>query len=214
MNTYSISNSSIKYIESNPDELILIKTVNVKILPMYSDVTIPFYATSGSAGCDVRAYLTKENGYANNKLVIKPNETIAVPTGLKFQLPEGFEMQIRPRSGLSLKTKLRVANSPGTLDCVPAGTNILTLNGEKKVEDIFETCTKEKEIIYSFNEEKNEIEEDILTEIWKVDDLELLKIETEDGTSVVIPKNKTVFTKRGWVEAKDLTENDEILSYK
>jgi len=90
--------------------------INVKILKMYDDVTIPFYATSGSAGCDVRAYLTDKNGYPNNKLVIRPCETIAVPTGLRFGLPEGYEMQIRPRSGLSLKTKLRVANSPGTLD--------------------------------------------------------------------------------------------------
>jgi len=91
-------------------------TIDVKIVRIYPDVSIPFYATDGSAGCDVRAYLTKENGYPNGKICIKTGETIAIPTGLKFQLPKGYEMQIRPRSGLSLKTKLRIGNSPGTLD--------------------------------------------------------------------------------------------------
>lgn len=97
--------------EENPSNII-----DVKIVPMYPDVSIPFYATEGSAGCDVRAYLTKENGYPNGKICIKTGETIAIPTGLKFQLPKDYEIQIRPRSGLSLKTKLRIANSPGTLD--------------------------------------------------------------------------------------------------
>jgi dUTP pyrophosphatase len=109
-------NPNIRMIEANPDGIILIKTIDVKVLQMYPDVELPFYATAGSAGCDIRAYLTKENGYLNNKLCIRAGDTAAIPTGLKFQLPAGYEMQIRPRSGLSLKTKLRVANSPGTLD--------------------------------------------------------------------------------------------------
>lgn len=109
-------NSNIRIVDANPDGIILIKSINVKVLQMYPDVELPFYATSGSAGCDVRAYLTKENGYPENKICIRAGGTVAIPTGLKFQLPAGYEMQIRPRSGLSLKTKLRIGNPPGTLD--------------------------------------------------------------------------------------------------
>jgi dUTP pyrophosphatase len=123
MSSYTVSNSSVQVIEQKS-----LTMVDIKILPMYSDVTMPFYATSGSAGCDVRAYLTEKNGYPTGKLRIQSGETIAIPTALKFQLPEGYEMQIRPRSGLSLKTKLRVANSPGTLDCDFLGQLMIILD--------------------------------------------------------------------------------------
>ena len=85
--------------------------INVSVCAMYPDVEIPKYQTSGSAGCDVKAYLLPLNG-----IEIKPQQTILIPTGLRFSVPDGYEMQIRPRSGLSLKTKLRIGNSPGTLD--------------------------------------------------------------------------------------------------
>lgn len=68
---------------------------------------LPNYATSGSAGCDIRS---------NEDVVLGPNETKLVHTGIYIKVPEGFECQVRPRSGLSLKTGLRVANSPGTID--------------------------------------------------------------------------------------------------
>ena len=123
MESYTTSNSMFTFIENKT-----VKLINVKVLQMYPDVTIPFYATSGSAGCDIRAYLTDKNGYANGKLRIQSGETKAIPTGLKFQLPEGYEMQIRPRSGLSLKTKLRVANSPGTLDSDYTGELMIILD--------------------------------------------------------------------------------------
>lgn len=69
----------------------------------------PEKATSGSAGYDIRADITED-------LIIKPNETVAVPTGLYISMPEYMECQIRPRSGLSFKTGLRVSNAPGTID--------------------------------------------------------------------------------------------------
>lgn len=68
---------------------------------------IPFYATPGSAGCDLVAAQT---------VVIAPGEKVIVPTGLAFEIPEGIEMQIRPRSGISIKTDLHIFNSPGTID--------------------------------------------------------------------------------------------------
>jgi dUTP pyrophosphatase len=68
---------------------------------------IPGYARQGDAGMDL---------YAVEDLLIKQGETVLVRTGLKVAIPRGYEIQIRPRSGLSLKTPLRVANSPGTID--------------------------------------------------------------------------------------------------
>lgn len=68
---------------------------------------VPKYETIGAAGMDVRC---------NEKVVLQPKETKLIPTGIYMAIPDGFELQVRPRSGLSLKTKFRVANSPGTID--------------------------------------------------------------------------------------------------
>lgn len=68
---------------------------------------IPSYAKPGDAGMDV---CSAEEKY------IKPGETVIVATGLKLAIPEGYEIQVRPRSGISFKTPLRISNSPGTID--------------------------------------------------------------------------------------------------
>ena len=74
-----------------------------------SDNPLPEYETSGSAGLDLRAYLKEP-------IALKPLQRVLVPTGLYIELPEGFEAQVRPRSGLALKKGLSVLNSPGTVD--------------------------------------------------------------------------------------------------
>jgi len=74
-----------------------------------SNHQLPEYATPLSAGMDIRANLPEP-------IVIKPLERKLVPTGLFIELPEGFEAQIRPRSGLSIKKGITVLNSPGTID--------------------------------------------------------------------------------------------------
>lgn len=79
----------------------------VLIKKLSEDAVIPKYATSGSAGFDFVAIEDVE---------ISPGETKLIKTGLAFAIPQGFEIQVRPRSGLSLKTKLRVSNAPGTID--------------------------------------------------------------------------------------------------
>ena len=68
---------------------------------------LPKYARLGDAGMDV---------FAAEDILVKPGQTVIIPTGLKFAIPEGYEIQVRPRSGISLKTPLRIANSPGTID--------------------------------------------------------------------------------------------------
>lgn len=88
----------------------------VEIVKTHPDVIIPEYQTSLSAGCDVRAYLADKTKFPDGKLYLERGVTVLIPTGLKFSVPDGYEMQIRPRSGLSSKTKVRIANSPGTLD--------------------------------------------------------------------------------------------------
>lgn len=81
--------------------------INIKIRRIHPDAVIPKYATELAAGFDLVAV---------EDVIIAPGETALVPTGLAVEIPPGYEMQVRPRSGISLKTKLRVANSPGTVD--------------------------------------------------------------------------------------------------
>ena len=83
------------------------EVVKVCIEMCHPEAKKPAYARPGDAGMDI---------YAVEEAVIAPGETMIVRTGLKLAIPEGYEVQIRPRSGLSLKTPLRVANSPGTID--------------------------------------------------------------------------------------------------
>ena len=74
-----------------------------------SDNPLPLYETTGSAGMDLRAQLQEP-------VMLKPLQRALIPTGLYIELPDGFEAQIRPRSGLALKKGVTVLNSPGTID--------------------------------------------------------------------------------------------------
>jgi dUTP pyrophosphatase len=86
----------------------MMSTQEVKIVCM-DGATMPAYATPGSAGVDLRAHLQVP-------LDIRPGETVMVSTGLRVQLPQGMEMQVRSRSGLAAKHGVVVANAPGTVD--------------------------------------------------------------------------------------------------
>ncbi|RMD94838.1 MAG: dUTP diphosphatase [Alphaproteobacteria bacterium] len=77
-------------------------------------VPLPDFATAGAAGADIRANLALEHREAG--LTLAPGARALVPAGFAMALPEGFEAQIRPRSGLALKHGLTVLNSPGTID--------------------------------------------------------------------------------------------------
>lgn len=83
------------------------KVIRIPIELCREGAKIPVYAHLTDAGMDI---------YATEEITIKPGETKLIPTGLKVALPMGYELQVRPRSGMSLKTKLRVANAPGTID--------------------------------------------------------------------------------------------------
>ena len=75
----------------------------------HSNNPLPEYATSGSSGMDIRAYLEAP-------VEMQPLERVLVPTGLFIELPQGTEVQIRPRSGLAIKQGITCLNSPGTID--------------------------------------------------------------------------------------------------
>jgi len=83
--------------------------VAVQVLPHGDGLPLPAYATPGSAGVDLVAAVEAP-------LVLAPGARAAVPTGIALALPEGYEGQIRPRSGLALRHGLAVLNSPGTID--------------------------------------------------------------------------------------------------
>ena len=104
------------------------KKITVKIIN-HSSNPLPSYATGGSSGMDIRAYL-------NEPLVLEPLQRAAVPTGLFVELPEGFEAQIRPRSGLALKNGITCLNTPGTIDSDYRGeikVILINLSGERQV---------------------------------------------------------------------------------
>lgn len=83
------------------------KNVNVKIKKLVPEAIVPSYQSTQAAGFDFHSV---------DSVVIMPNETKLVGTGLSFEVPDGLELQVRPRSGLSAKTGIRVSNSPGTVD--------------------------------------------------------------------------------------------------
>lgn len=81
--------------------------ITIPIEICHPDAKIPTYANLGDAGMDV---------YALEDITIAPGETKLIPTGIKVAIPHGYELQVRPKSGRALKTKMRVANTPGTID--------------------------------------------------------------------------------------------------
>lgn len=91
----------------NDTEGIAKKIIQIPFEKCHPDAIIPEYANTTDSGMDI---------FALDDYVIKPGETMLIPTGLKAALPPGYELQVRPKSGRALKTKLRVANTPGTID--------------------------------------------------------------------------------------------------
>lgn len=93
-------------------------------------VALPSYETTGAAGADVRANFPEG---ARGGIVLNPGERILVPTGLRVEIPLGYEIQVRPRSGLALKHGITLLNSPGTIDSDyrgPLGVIVLNAGAE------------------------------------------------------------------------------------
>jgi dUTP pyrophosphatase len=100
-----------------------VKIVNV------SDNQLPEYATNGSSGMDLRAWVKEA-------VILQPMERVLVPTGLFIEMPEGYEAQVRPRSGLAIRQGITCLNSPGTVDSDYRGEIkiiLINLSGEKQI---------------------------------------------------------------------------------
>ena len=118
--------------------------MTVKIINK-SDNNLPAYETSSSAGMDLRAYLPE------GPITLKPMQRTLVPTGLFMEIPEGYEGQVRPRSGLAIKHGITVLNTPGTIDADYRGevkiilvnlsdTNFVINSGERVAQIVFAKC--------------------------------------------------------------------------
>ena len=83
--------------------------IKILIKRLSKEVSLPKYETSGSSGMDLSANIDAD-------INIAPGKTAIIPTGLALSIPKGFEVQIRPRSGLAAKKKISVLNTPGTID--------------------------------------------------------------------------------------------------
>ncbi len=95
--------------------------INVKIWREANTINIPEYATPGSSGVDLCSTMY---------CMIKPGDQALIPTGIKLAIPEGYEAQIRPRSGLALNQKITIPNSPGTIDADYRGEVMVLLKNE------------------------------------------------------------------------------------
>ena len=100
--------------------------VLIRKLPGAEDLPAPDYATPGSAALDLRAAVGEE-------VILLPGERTLIPTGIRIAIPEGYEGQVRPRSGLALKHGIGLVNSPGTIDSDyrgPVQVIVINLGGE------------------------------------------------------------------------------------
>ena len=104
----------------------------ILIKKLFKKVILPKYETDGSSGMDLAACI-------NETIIIQPNNKAIIPTGISLSIPKGFEIQIRPRSGLAAKNTLTVLNTPGTIDSDYRGEiKVIIINlgiTEFKVED-------------------------------------------------------------------------------
>lgn len=122
--------------------------MEVKIINK-SDNQLPAYETVNSAGMDLRAYLPE------GPVTLKPMQRMLIPTGLFMEIPEGYEGQVRPRSGLAIKNGITVLNTPGTIDADYRGevkiilinlsdTDFVINSGERVAQIIFAKCEQMK----------------------------------------------------------------------
>jgi dUTP pyrophosphatase len=130
--------------------------MNIKIVNK-SNNPLPGYSTELSAGMDLRANL-------NEDIILKPLARILVPTGLFIQLPEGYEAQIRPRSGLALKHGITVLNTPGTIDADYRGEIGVILVNLSQEDFLIKNGERICQMIISKHESANWVEVNVLDE--------------------------------------------------
>ena len=147
-------------------------TINVPVINKSSN-ELPKYAHKGDAGFDLRANVEeiKNDNYLFNAIrfnattiILNPGGRVLIPTGLYMAIPEGYELQIRPRSGLALKYGITVVNTPGTIDAVYRGNIGVILKNDGTEPFIIEQGDRIAQGVLNKVEEANFIEVDSLDE--------------------------------------------------
>ncbi|MBQ2187927.1 MAG: dUTP diphosphatase [Bacteroidales bacterium] len=123
-----------------------------------SDNAMPAYETVNSAGMDLRAYLP------DGELVIKPMQRILVPTGLFMEIPVGYEGQVRPRSGLAIKSGITVLNSPGTIDADYRGEVKVILVNLSDTDFVIKSGDRIAQLVIAKHEQPDVVEVQTLSE--------------------------------------------------
>lgn len=162
----------------------LTKPVNIPVEICRDSVELPEYARLGDSGMDIRSAIDA---------TIMPGQTLVIPTGLQMAIPQGYEIQVRPRSGVSLKTPLRVANAPGTIDSGFRDEIGIIVSNNSSTEDL----DKEEMPIYGVGEKGSKPG---IYEIHKGDriaQIVLAKVETINFELVEPGKVKTIGVNRG-----------------
>lgn len=123
-----------------------------------SNNAMPAYETVNSAGMDLRAYLP------DGELVIKPMQRALVPTGLFMEIPVGYEGQVRPRSGLAIKSGITVLNSPGTIDADYRGEVKVILINLSDVDFVIKSGDRIAQLVIAKCEQMEVVEVETLSE--------------------------------------------------
>lgn len=123
-----------------------------------SDNAMPAYETANSAGMDLRAYLP------DGELVIKPMQRTLVPTGLFMEIPVGYEGQVRPRSGLAIKSGITVLNSPGTIDADYRGEVKVILVNLSDTDFVIKSGDRIAQLVIAKHEQPDVVEVQTLSE--------------------------------------------------
>ena len=147
-------------------------TINVPVINKSSN-ELPKYAHKGDAGFDLRAnveeikndnYLFNAIRFNDTTIILNPGGRVLIPTGLYMAIPEGYELQIRPRSGLALNHGITVVNTPGTIDAVYRGNIGVILKNDGVEPFIIEQGDRIAQGVLNKVEEANLIEVDSLDE--------------------------------------------------
>lgn len=123
-----------------------------------SNNALPNYETANSAGMDLRAYLP------DGQMVIKPMQRTLVPTGLFMEIPVGYEGQVRPRSGLAIKSGITVLNSPGTIDADYRGEIKVILINLSDSDFVINSGDRIAQLVIARCEQMEVVEVEVLTE--------------------------------------------------
>ena len=147
-------------------------TINIPVINKSSN-ELPKYAHKGDAGLDLRAnieeiennnYLFNAIRFNDTTIILNPGGRVLIPTGLYMAIPEGYELQIRPRSGLALKHGITVLNTPGTIDATYRGNIGVILKNDGTEPFIIEQGDRIAQGVLNKVEEANLIEVESLDE--------------------------------------------------